>query len=247
MRAKRQKEFNEKASWLREGVLYHRGKHSEIVVENTMEAFQGAVDDNLGIEFDVRLTKDEIVVISHDDNLKRVYGVDKNISESTYEEINRLSKGKIPVFTEFLKFIDGRVPLMVEVKSLKVGKLEEKVVEILKNYKGKFVVVSFNPFCLRYFRKRAPEMIRGQLSYSYNKGNHGKIKKFILSRMLLNVYSRPHFISYGLEDVDLKLLAKWKKKGYFIIGWPYKDEKDKEKLSKVYDNMIMEFLNIKEF
>ena len=142
------KEFNANASWLRNGVMYHRGKHNSVVKENTLLAFQGAVDDRLNVEFDVRLTKDEKVVISHDDNLKRVFGGDALISEHTYEEVKQLSNGGVPLLEELLKLVDGKIGLMVEIKSTKVGRLEELVYNILKDYKGKYTVVSFNPFSL---------------------------------------------------------------------------------------------------
>ena len=86
MRKKRIEEFDDKCEWLKKGVIYHRGKHSEFVKENTIEAFDLSIKDSLGIEFDVRMTKDNMVVVSHDDNLKRVFGIDKKICESTYED-----------------------------------------------------------------------------------------------------------------------------------------------------------------
>ena len=100
---------------------------------------------------------------------------------------------------------------------------------------------------LRYFRKKAPHIIRGQLSYSYKKSKYNFVLKYILSHMLFNFLSKPHFISYGIDGYSKKLLEKYRKKGYFIIGWTYKEEKDKKSLKEVYDNMIMEDLSIKEF
>ena len=136
---------------------------------------------------------------------------------------------------------------MIEIKSTKVGVLEEKVIDLLKGYNGRYVVVCFNPMTLRYFRKKAPHIIRGQLSYSYKKSKYNFALKYILSHMLLNFLSKPHFISYGIDGYNKKLLEKYRKKGYFIIGWTYKDEKDKKSLKEIYDNMIMEDLSIKEF
>ena len=62
-----------------------------------------------------------------------------------------------------------------------------------------------------------------------------------------NIFSKPHFISYGIDDCDYSLLKKYRRKGYFIIGWTYKSEENKLKLKAVYDNMIIEGLAIKEF
>lgn len=247
LKNKRIKEFIDKAAWLKKGVLYHRGKHDFNVKENTIEAISGAIEDNLGVEIDVRMSKDGMVVVSHDDSLKRVFNIDRKISECSYEEVKELTLGKIPLLKEVLELVNDKVGLMIEIKSSKVGKLEENVYKILKEYKGRYVIVSFNPMTLSYFRKKDSSIIRGQLSYNYKDSEYNFIVKFILSRMILNFISKPHFISYGIKGYNYKLLAKYHKKGYFIIGWPYDSEKDREKLLEVYDNMIIEGLNIKEF
>ena len=87
-------------------------------------------------------------------------------------DILRLSdtKEKIPTFEDVLKFVDGRVPLLIEIKNQdKVGELEKKLLELLKKYKGEYAVESFNPFVLEYFYKYAPDIPRGQLA-GYFKG-----------------------------------------------------------------------------
>lgn len=240
-------QFNECASWLKEGMVYHRGKHTKEVKENTMEAFKGAIDDEMAIEYDVRLTKDNKVVVCHDDSLKRVFGIDKNISECTYEEVKRYSNNEVPLFEDVLKLVNNQIGMVIELKSTRVGRLENAVYNILKDYKGKYVIESFNPMCLRYFKKKDPSIIRGQLSYNYENSKYNFIFKAFLRKMWFNIFSNPHFISYGINGYDVKVLAKYRKKGYFIIGWTYNSEDQKEELSKVFDNMIMEGLSTKEF
>lgn len=247
MLKKRIEKFNEEAYWLKEGVLYHRGKHNLNIKENTIEAFEGAIEDNLGVELDVRLTKDCKVVVSHDSSLERVYGVCKKIEDLNYEEICEVTNNSIPLFSDVLNLVNGRIGIMVEVKPFKRMTLAEKTYELLKEYKGKFVVVCFDPFVLRYFKKKDKNIIRGQLSYSYYDSKLSKIKKFLLSHMWLNIISEPHFISYGIDHCNYKLLNKFHKKGYFIIGWTYKDEKNKVALKEIYDNMIVENIEIREF
>ena len=246
MLRKRIKQFNEKASWLKKGVIYHRGKHGSGVMENTIEAFNLACEEGLGIELDIRLTSDNKIIVFHDDNLKRLYNIDKKVANCTYRELCEYSEGTIPLFTDVLNLINDRVGLMVEIKSVKFSKLEI-ICNVLKNYRGRYVIVSFNPGILRYFKKNDPSIIRGQLSCSFKNSNYNLVSKFVLSRMLFNFVSKPHFISYGIESCDCELLAKYKKKGYFIIGWTYNNEKNKLKLKRVYDNMIIEDLNIREF
>ena len=172
---KRIQEFNDKAKWLRSGVLYHRGKHNKDIKENTMEAFRLAVEDKLGIELDARITKDFKVVVSHDSNLKRVFGKDLEVEDCSYEEI----KNYVPLLEDVLNLVCDQVGVMVEIKSKHVGKLEKKVCDILNRYKGRCVVVSFNPFSLRYFKKKCPSIIRGQLSCSYENSKQNKLLKML--------------------------------------------------------------------
>ena len=131
--------------------------------------------------------------------------------------------------------------------SNKVGDLEGETYKILKEYKGRYVIVSFNPFTLSYFRKRDPSIIRGQLSCSYKDSKYNFFLKLALKRMWLNVFSKPHFISYGINGYNYKLLNKYRKKGCFIIGWTYNNDKDRLELKKVFNNMIIENLSIREF
>lgn len=137
-------------------ITAHRGA-SVKYPENTMAAFRGA--KKLGadwIELDVQQTKDKQIVVSHDTNLKRVTGVDKDIIDMTYEEISKLDAGsfkgkeftgeKIPLLTEVLEFADeNNIRLNIELKP--TGEeidFEKQVVELIKEYnmKDRCVVTS---------------------------------------------------------------------------------------------------------
>lgn len=243
----RLKKFEDNASWLKDGVLYHRGKHDSEIRENTLKAMEGAIKDKLGVELDVRLTKDNFVVVAHDDSLKRIYGVDYKISELTYDEVCNYTNNEIPLFSHVLKEIDGNIGVMVEIKPDRVKELVNRTYDILKEYKGKFVIVSFSPIALKLIRKKDKDIIRGQLSYSYKNSKFNGFVKFCLSHMFFNFISKPHFISYGIENCNFKVLKKMKRKGYFIIGWTYRSEENKEQLIEFYDNMIVENIELREF
>ncbi|MDE6129711.1 MAG: glycerophosphodiester phosphodiesterase, partial [Lachnospiraceae bacterium] len=105
------------------GVLYaHRGLHDNAseAPENSMEAFQKAVDAGFGIELDVQLSADKIPVVFHDFSLKRACGVEGKVADYTYEELQQFtlfdSEQRIPQFCDVLKAVDGRVPLIIEDK-----------------------------------------------------------------------------------------------------------------------------------
>lgn len=101
----------------------HRGLHQDknISPENSLAAFQLAVDNNYGIELDVNLTMDHVPIVFHDGDLKRVCGLDKKVNEMTFEELKSLrlynSNERIPHLQEVLDLVDNQVPLIIELKA----------------------------------------------------------------------------------------------------------------------------------
>ena len=187
----------------------HRGFHNmeNQIPENSLAAFALAAEKGYGIELDVRLTRDDRVIVFHDDTLKRVCGVDKQVIDCTYNELlsYRLSgtNETIPLFSEVLACVNGRVPLIVELKQVKESeKLCRMTYEHLKVYNGLYCIESFDPRIVAWFRKNAPEIIRGQLSCKLKeKDMKSPVLRFLLTNLFLNVLSRPHFIAYNAEHM----------------------------------------------
>ena len=121
--------------------IAHRGMFDNIKIpENSIAAFKKALKYNYSIELDVQLTKDNVLVVFHDENLKRMTGIDKLIQDSNYEEIKDLkllnTKEYIPTLDEVLKLIDNKVLLDIEVKGTK--KIKE-ITNILKDKLKEYV------------------------------------------------------------------------------------------------------------
>lgn len=190
-----------------EGRYYaHRGLHQEKdrIPENSLSAFKLAVENNYGIELDVQLSKDGEPVIFHDNNLKRVCGLDKLVVDLTFAELRNLnlynSKEKIPHLQEVLDLVDGQIPLIVE---FKLESFDTKICDIvapyLDSYKGVYCVESFHPAVVNWYKKNRPHIIRGQLSANelFPKGKvSNKFLNFILKNLMLNFWGRPDFIAY---------------------------------------------------
>ncbi len=183
----------------------HRGLHnkSKTIPENSMAAFRKAVEHGYGIELDIQFTKDKKIVVFHDDTLNRVCGIDNRLDFYTYKELKQFTlcntNEHIPLFTDVLKLVNGKVPLIVELKNgPKNSLLCEKAYEILKNYQGDFCVESFQPLIVAWFKKNAPEILRGQLSAGPDefKKQLTKFQAYAISRVLTNFVARPHFIAY---------------------------------------------------
>ena len=141
--------------------IAHRGIHAS-VPENTISAFKKAIEKGYPIELDVQLSKDNEVVVFHDSNLNRLSGIDKKVNSLKYSELKKISltnkDDKIPTLKESLKLINGKVPVIVELKGNQKGHLlEEKVARILDKYQGKFCIKSFNHDIVRWFYLNRPK------------------------------------------------------------------------------------------
>lgn len=231
--------------FLKETIIAHRGVHNEKdIIENSLEAFKEAVNKNYIIELDVHFLKDGEVVVFHDDNIERMTGINKNLKDCTYDEIRNiklLNKNTyIPKFSDVLKLVDVKVPILIELKNdNKVGLLESSLVQILKKYNGKYAVQSFNPLSIMWFKNNYPNIIRGQLVCKFKNKKMDNIKKFILKTMFFNIITNPDFISHSVDDLSYKEVNKIKK-NKFILGWTVRNKERYDELIKYYDNLICE-------
>ena len=221
-------------------IITHRGIHDNInIYENTLEAFKLSIKKGYAIELDVRMTKDKQIVVFHDNNTKRLTKKDLIVEENTYQELNNQNILHIPLLTEVLELVKGKVPLLIEIKPTKKDyELSTNLMTILNNYEGKYAIQSFNPKVLYWFRKNYPQILRGQLSMKYTKHKISSIKKYILSKMLFNKITKPNFISYKYNELNIEQIKKYKKQNIYVIGWTITNEKEYNHYKKYYDNLI---------
>lgn len=187
----------------------HRGLHGEtedgFAPENSLAAFRRAADAGFGIELDLQLSRDGEVFVFHDYSLARMTGCDKKLSELTADELDklRLSGGgeRIPRLTEVLETVGGRVPLLIELKGESVDTaLCPAANAILSEYGGEYIVESFNPMLLNWYRKHRPEIRRGQLYTNVCREKGISPLNILLTGMLLNCLSRPDFVAYDKKS-----------------------------------------------
>ncbi len=232
-------------SWLVETPIAHRGLHDKNIPENSLGAFAKAIEKGYAIELDVQLLSDGTVAVFHDNSLSRMTGNDGYIKFLNKNDLKVLklkgTKEHIPTLEEVLKLVDGRTPLLIEIKnsSTKVGVLEQKVIDLLKNYDGEFAVQSFNPFSLQYFKNHAPNILRGQLSGSFKGEKLAWYKKFLLKRMAFNKSaSNPNFISYEYSMLPNRYVKKFK--DIPLLAWTVGSKEEYLKVVKHCDNIIFE-------
>lgn len=228
----------------------HRGLHSRDgeVPENSMAAFDAAIASGYGIELDVHVTADGQVVVFHDDDLARMCGAENEVRCCTYAELSQYrllgTDERIPLLSEVLRRVDGRSPLLIELKNVKSRTLLcEKVAGLLDGYRGACCVQSFNPLMVGWFKKNRPQTVRGQLA-----GGRRRYKGlpfyqgFLLSALLTNVIGRPHFAAFWHEDARSSLgLGLVRLLGGKLVGWTVRDTDDIAGCQSFFDTIIFEF------
>ena len=232
------------------GVLYaHRGLHDNETEapENSIKAFQKAVDAGYGIELYVQLTKDCDPVVFHDFTLERMCGTTGKIETSTYEQLQSLSllqtNEKIPTLQECLNLVSGQVPLIIELKVewLNVS-LCPVVQKLLAKYDGIYCVESFNPLALLWYRRYHKEVMRGQLSTNFRRdGNYKNVLHFLLTHLLVNWATSPDFIAYNCQfkkEPGRQICRKLYKN--MAVAWTVKSQKQLESLKKDFDLFIFD-------
>lgn len=213
----------------------HRGLYGEEIPENSLAAFQAAVDNGYGAEFDVHLLSDGGLGIMHDSNLERMTGVKGNIEDLTVEQLTQYhlngTQYVIPTFQQVLEVFDGKAPLIIELKTdNNAAKLCQTVCDVLDHYNGVYCLESFDPRCVIWLKKHRPDLVRGQLSYNYMKDPKSPlpgILKFLLRFNLENFLATPDFIAYEYGDrktLSNRLCRKlWKIPG---VSWTLKSKAD---------------------
>ncbi len=250
-----------RTAWLESTLIAHKGLHNDTegIAENSLSAFAEAMEQGYIIELDVSLTKDSQLVVFHDKKLKRLFGSDAYLKDTTDQELSKFtfqnSNETVPLFSEVLSFVNGKAPLLIEIKNEgDVGEMERMIYEELKDYQGLYAVQSFNPYTLKWFRENAPDVLRGQLSGSFIISDYEVeyagttrlpwYKKFLLSNLLLNFESKPNFISYEIKNTDIDTFVSLKKLGVPILGWTIETKEEYQKVKDYFDNFIVDTVEI---
>ncbi len=232
-------------SWIVKQPIAHRGLFTDKIPENSISAFKNAVKNKISIEFDVACLADGTPVVFHDERLARMTGKDGFISNCKYADIQKLTlagtKEKIPTLKEALDAIDGKVPVLIEIKNYgKVGFIEKAVWKVLQSYRGEYAIQSFNPYTLEWFKNNAPKVKRGQLASFFEDKEIVGVRRFFLKRMLLNKkVSEPNFVVYYNENMPNKYLKKYY--GVLpILSYTIKSEEEEARIMNYCDNIIFD-------
>ena len=226
----------------------HRGLHTNdsLVPENSLAAFEAAVQAGYGVELDVQFTADKQIVVFHDSDLNRMCGVDKRVDELTYAELKELhlldSDQRIPLLSEVLEVLDGAT-LLCEFKAMRSyfgTSLCKAALPLLNAYKGEVCIESFNPFMVRWFRRHAPHYIRGLLSKKFEKGEVAQVLRFPLASLFANWLCRPDFIAYQHTDCKQFFFRLARFFRATTIAWTVRSAEEETATEKHFDTIIFE-------
>ena len=237
-----------------EGVRFaHRGLHDikSGVPENSLAAFQRAIDRGFGAELDVHLMADGNLAVVHDSDLTRVCGKKAYIEELIEEELldyPLMGTGElIPLFEEVLDLFAGKTPLIIELKveGGNANALTDAVMAALEGWDGCYCVESFHPAVLLRLKERYPWVLRGQLSQNFLRdsevGNLSLPARFALTNLLTTAFTSPDFIAYNWKDRGNWNL-RWMRALYGVheVDWTVRERETMETLDRAGVTSIFE-------
>jgi glycerophosphoryl diester phosphodiesterase len=204
----------------------HRGARA-YEMENTLQSFQRAIELGANaIEMDVRRSKDGKLVIIHDENLKRVFGKDVQVNQSTLNELKKLSGDKIPTLEESLQFIDKKVEkILLELKE--VG-YEKRILKSIRKERlnKRVMIISFHEQAVANIRQLDSKIETG-LVYS-------RYKNPVQAALGLNAQYLVPFYRF----IHTKNVADAHKNRLKVIAWTINTEQEaKEYRTKGVDGI----------
>ncbi len=229
----------------------HRGLYAQdqSVPENSLPAFAAAAEKGYGMELDIQLSLDGEVVVFHDDTLARMCGIGGRVDAFPLARLREMplagTAERMPLLTEVFDTVAGKAPIIIE---LKTGPRNEELCRkglalmraYQKQYGGAFCVESFDARIVAWFRKNAPDILRGQLTDSPRAlGSGHPVLDFIAGNLLSNVIARPQFIAHG-PGRKTALTRFAEACGAMPVYWTARPGDDAAALEEYYDAVIFE-------
>lgn len=234
-------------SWFLEKPIAHRGWHwVDGIDENSWEAIELGVEKGHPIEFDVHLSKDGFPFIHHDLNLKRMTGMDVRGTSLKKEELKKINSFKsqkgIPFLEDVLTFVNGRVPLVIEIKRTQSGHvLERAVLETMKSYKGDYSLQAFHPQSLEVIKSEGHGAPLGLLSGSMDDAGISLLSRVTIRSLCLAPYFKPDYIGYQWDCVSQRAPQEIREQyGIPLLAWTVRDEEAALFCKRWADNIIFE-------
>ncbi|PZO66739.1 MAG: phosphodiesterase [Paracoccus denitrificans] len=233
--------------------IAHRGLHSNGVPENTMAAFQAAIDAGYGIELDIQPAADGTPLVFHDYVLDRLTASTGPVAALTTDQAGATqvlgTKETVPTLSQVLDLVAGRVPLLIEIKDQdkgcgpNVGDLQDRVAGLLNGYKGPVAVMSFNPHTVSAFHRAAPWVACGLTSCAMNPHDWPQVDPATrerLARLADFAMSGASFTSHDRKDLQNPAVVALRDAGTPILSWTIRSAEQAQDALKGSDNITFE-------
>ncbi|MFC4624922.1 glycerophosphodiester phosphodiesterase [Daeguia caeni] len=218
--------------WLTKRPIAHRGLHdgNHEIWENTLAAFRRAIEAGFAIECDVHQTKDDQVIVFHDDDMLRLAGRGGLISDLPLAEATRLRIGGTeecaPSLRQLLDLVNGQVPLIIELKGIEGtdGALVKAVARELANYQGEAAIMSFDHHLIRRFAAEAPGIPAGLTAEGRRMSDmeqHFSMLARNIDFVSYNVEHLPNpFVTFVRERLNMPVIS------WTVTDWELKKQSD---------------------
>ena len=239
--------------WLTARPIAHRGLHDAAlgVIENSANAATAAIAHGFAIECDVQLTRDGEAVVFHDFGLERLTDQTGLVSAYSARELSHIplrhSTDSIMALPAFLAMLEGRVPLVLEIKSRFDGdlRLTQRVAEIVKSHSGPVALKSFDPNCVAALRKLTPNHPRGIVAMGdYNYPDYAHMtheQKHSMANLLHFDETQPDFVSWRVRDLPSAAPFLCRAAlGLPLMTWTVRTDADRAIAAAHADQMVFE-------
>lgn len=237
-------------SWLTELPIAHRGLHDDAagVPENSLPAFEAACRAGYAIELDVQPLRDGGAAVFHDEDLLRLTGAKGRIADLKAADLRwtRLAgtREPVPTLVQALELVNGRVPVLIEIKVVARGhKLEQEVRRATAAAKGEFAVQSFHPLAVVWFRLHAPRLPRGRLLPREADGPptpRGWMTRAARWALDLEKGGLVHFAGWAAEDLPDPAAERLRARGMPVLAWTVRSAAEEARVRPHCDNVIFE-------
>jgi glycerophosphoryl diester phosphodiesterase len=218
-------------------------------MENTASAFAAAIDGDYAIECDLQLTRDGEAVVFHDETLDRLTDRDGGLLNHSVSELKAVAfksgPDRIQTLGELLGQVQGRAPLVIEIKSQWDGneKLVRRAIEVVRGYYGPFALMSFDPKVVELVRSLAPELPRGIVADQATHSDYDSLpaaERLKLRELAHLPRTEPDFISYYFRDLPYPPVANFRRTGRPVITWTIRSRQDAATAMRYSDQVTFE-------
>ncbi len=223
-------------------ILGHRGIPA-LIKENTLESLLKAIELGAdGIETDVRLTKDGVPVLMHDDNLSNFCDDDIKIKELTISELKefRYDGMTVPTLEEFLLSVPPKKCLNLEIKEYEAGEI---TIDLGKRYEGNVIYSSFNHDLITKLKNKYTDC---KFGYLFGEAHMEMSIEEIIYLLKHNTYSAHLPIrGYLLKpEIFNNLLSMLREMGIKIVFWTVNSKDEIAQIDEYIDYLITDDVRI---